>query len=297
VFAPTGEAGGAAVLDGSSVTLAYVTTTPFSGGEYPVLTVSLRLREGLPAGSSALFTLEPSTWTVGGRSLPSKRSTGTVTTGGTVAITDVVPAGATFPTGTVISVRGVGFVGRTRLRLNGDRLDDAQVVSPNEIRFTLREPTNMAGAELRVDDSSGGKTIYYSYLRGTAAPTSLRPLLGSTLPVFSGVARTISTFGPLPAMNPAYQYAAVALQNPNLERADMTLVLYAANGAILNVTTRSVPSGQRLLLEVSELIPGARLLTGSSVRVQSSRPIQMFGLVVDDRIRSVTPRLPIEAGP
>src|SRR5262245_54954370 len=151
--APTGEAGGAALLDGSSLTIAYVTSTPFSGGEYPVLTVSIRLRKGLPAGSSALFTLEPSIWTVGGHTIPSQRSTATVTIGGTLAVTDVVPAGATFPAGTVISVGGVGFDGDTRLRLNGDGLDDAQVVSPNEIQFTLSQPTNMAGAELRVDNS------------------------------------------------------------------------------------------------------------------------------------------------
>ena len=254
--------------------------------------------ENLPAGSSALFTLEASTWTIGGRTLASKRRTATVTIGGTLAITDVVPAGATFPAGTVISVRGVGFDGNTRLRLNGDRLDDAEVVSPNEIQFTLSEPTNMAGAELRVDNSLGEKTIYYSYLRGTpAAATSKRPLLASTLPVFSGTARSVSTFGAIPALNPAYQYAALALQNPNLARADMTLVLYASNGARLGVASRSLKSGHRLLLELSELLPGTQVLPGSSLRVVSSRPIQMFGLIVDDRIRSVTPRLPVEARP
>ena len=256
-----------------------MTTTPFSGG-IQILTVSLRLREGVAPGTSAPFTLEPSIWTVGGQSMASKRSTGTVTIGGTLAVTDVVPAGATFPAGTVISVRGVGFDARTRLRLNGDRLDHARVVGPHEIQFTLREPTSMAGAELRLDDALGRKTIYYSYLRGTAAATSLRPLLGSTLPVFSGIARTSSTFGPLPAMNPAYQYAALALQNPSLERADLTLVLYGANGALLGVSSRSLKSGHRLLLELSELLPGTPVRPGSSMRVFSSRPVQMFGLLV-----------------
>ncbi len=107
--------------------------------------MSLRLQEDLPAGSSALFTLEPSTWTIGGRTLASKRRTATVTIGGTLAITDVVPAGATFPAGTVISVRGVGFDGDTRLRLNGDRLDDAEVISPNEIQFTLTRADQHGG--------------------------------------------------------------------------------------------------------------------------------------------------------
>ena len=156
----------------------------------------------------------------------------------------------------------------------------------------------MAGAELRVDDSEGQDATYYAYLRGTAAATSRRPLLASAVPVFSGVARTISTLRPLPAMTAPYQYAAVGVQNPNLERADLTFVLYAANGAPLNVASRSLPSGQRLLLEVSELIPGVlRLWPGSYLRVSSSRPIQAFDLIVDDRFRSVTPRLPAEAAP
>jgi hypothetical protein len=111
------------------------------------------------------------------------------------------------------------------------------------------------------------------------------------------VARAISTFGPLPAMDPASQYAAVALQNPNLEGADMTIALYAADGAILGAASRSLPSGQRLLLEVSELVPGAPVLAGSSVRVSSSLPVQMFGVLVDESLQSLTPRLPIEAVP
>jgi hypothetical protein len=298
MFAPTGEVAGAAVLDSNSVTITYVTTTPFSGGEYPVLTVSLRLREDLPAGSSTLFTLEPaSIWTIGGRTIASKRSTGRVTVGGTLAITDVVPAGATFPAGTVISVRGVGFNGATRLRLNGSRLDAAQVVSPTEIQFTLAQATNMSGAELRIDNSALENHTYYSYLRGIPAATSQRPLLATTEPVFSGVARSLATFGSIPAMNPAFQYAALALQNANLDPADVTLELFAADGTLLQSSPRSLESGYRLMLELSELFGGLQAPPGSSVRVTSSVPVQVFGLLIDDRILSITPRLPNEATP
>lgn len=297
LFTPTGEAAGAAVLDGSYMTMTYVTTTPLTGGDYPVLTVSLKLREGLAPGTSTLFSLEPaSIWTVGGRTIATKKSSADVTVGGTLAVNDVVPAGRAFPAGTVISVRGAGFDGQTRVRLNGTRLEGAQVVSPTEIQFTLPQATNMVGAQLRLDDSDDQSVTYYAYLRGIPAATSQKPLLAATMPVFSGVARTVATLGSIPFMTPPYQYAALALQNPNLEPVSMTLVLYASNGAVLAVSTRSLASGHRWALELSEIFGGTRPPALSSVRVLASQPVQMFGMVIDDRIRTITPRLPVEAG-
>ena len=67
VFAETGEAAGAAVIDGNSVTINYVTTTPVTG-DHPIMTVTLRIREDAATGSRTQFTLNPSSvWTVAGR--------------------------------------------------------------------------------------------------------------------------------------------------------------------------------------------------------------------------------------
>jgi hypothetical protein len=76
VFAPTGEAAGA-VVDGNRVTIAYVTTTPVTG-DYPIMTVSLRIREGAATGSHTQFTLHPSSlWTVAGEVVRPRVSAGT----------------------------------------------------------------------------------------------------------------------------------------------------------------------------------------------------------------------------
>ena len=146
----------------------------------------------------------------------------------------------------------MGFVGGARVRLNGTRIDAAQVVSSTEIQLTLTRAVDMAGAELRIDNPDGGRVLYYSYLRGIAAATSLRPLLSATEPVFSGAARAQATFGPLPAMSPAFQYAALALQNPGLGRADVTLELYAPGGGVTpskssdsSSSSRCPPSSER----------------------------------------------------
>ena len=75
----------------------------------------------------------------------------------------------------------------------------------------------------------------------------------------------------------AMQYAALALQNPNLASADVTMGLHAADGTLLMSSARSLENGYRLTLELSELFDGVTPPTGASVRVTSSLPIGVFG--------------------
>jgi IPT/TIG domain-containing protein len=295
LFAPGGELAGAAVMSGNGVAISYVTTVPFTG-DYPVLTFSLALRPGLPLGSVAPVTLDPSSWTLNGVTVASRADTATVTVGGSVAVTDVVPGEGWFPAGTVVSVRGVGFVAGTRVRFKGNRVA-ARLVGPTEMQFTLGQGTDLTGAELRIDNPDLSRATYYSYLRAVPAAVSQRPVLAATRPVFSGVSRSLATFRPVPAMNPAFQYAGLALQNPNLDRAEVTLELYGADGGLIQSSTRSLESGYSLTLELAELFDGVAPPPGASVRVASSLPIEAFDLLVDERIRSVTPRLPLEAAP
>jgi hypothetical protein len=297
MFAPGGELAGAAVIDGDKLSITYVTTAPGSGGDYPILTVSLQVPPNLPEGSEATVTLDPSSiWQIGGATLASRLATATVTVGGSLAVTRVVPGEGWFPAGTIVSVQGTGFVAGTRLRFNGNRRRDAQVVSPTEMQFRLPETMNLSGAELRIDSPDGSRVILYSYLRGIPAETSQRPLLSMTQPVFSGVARSMETLEPIPALGDA-QYAALALQNQNLQRADLTLELYAADGSLLRSVARSLESGHRLTLEVSELFGGLAPTRGASVCVESAPPIEAFGLLVDEGTGTVTPRLMVEGPP
>src|SRR5262245_52345386 len=137
IIARGGELAGAAMPSGGNLAITYVTTAPTSGGEYPVMTVSFRLAPDLAEGSEAEDRLNPSSWTIGGVPIASSAETATVTVGGSLAVTDVVPGQGWFPAGTMVSVHGVGFEGDMRLRLDGDRLDDLEVVGPNEMRFAL----------------------------------------------------------------------------------------------------------------------------------------------------------------
>ena len=73
--------------------------------------------------------------------------------------------------------------------------------------------------------------------------------------------------------------------------------LHAADGTLLHSSARSLQSGYRLALELSELFDGMTPPPGASVRVISSLPIQVFGLLCDEGAWTVTPWLPAEASP
>ena len=293
VFAPTGEAAGAAVIDGNRVILAYVTTTPLTG-DYPIMTVSLRVRQDAAAGSRTQFTLDSSSlWTVAGRVVRPRVSAGTVTVGGSVAISDVIPGDGWFPAGTVVAVHGFGFNDRSRLRVDGVAITGVRFVSSTEMRFTLREAANLTAAKLRIDNPDLSRATYYSYMRGIPAATSSRPLLSTTQPFFSGTTRSLATVGPFSAMN-GTQYAALALQNPGLASATVILELLASDDTLLHSSTRSLQGGYRLALELSELFDGMVPPPGASVRVISSLPIQVFGLLCDESAWTVTPLLPAD---
>jgi hypothetical protein len=294
-FATYGEVAGAAVIDGNNVALAYVTTEPLTVDEYPFAMISLRIRPDAAVGSRSEFTLDPSSrWVVGGRTVPATVTPGTVTVGGSVAITDVVPGGGWVPAGTVVSVRGVGFNRRSRLKVDDLNIGAVRVVSSTEIQFTLRQAANMTAQRLRVDNPDDSRSTYYSYMRGVPAATSSRSLLAMTQPIFSGRTRFLSTIGPIAAMDGG-QYAGLALQNPHAVTANVTIALSAADGTFLHSSTRSLEQGTRLALELSELLDGVPPPPGASVRVISSSPIAAFGLWCDEGAWTVTPQLPIEA--
>lgn len=295
MFAVNGEAAGAAVIDGNRVAISYLTTEPITA-DPPVLAVSLRIRPDAPVGTRSQVALEsPSLWSLDGVMVSARVDPGVVTVSGNTraAISEISPGDGWYPAGTVVSVRGIGFSSRSRLKLDFDA-GNVWLVSPTEMRLTLRQTTNMTGQRIRVDNPDGSRTTFYSYARGIPAATSGRPLLAKTHPVFSGTRRSVAEFGTIPEMHQR-QYIALALQNPNLTSVDVTMSLYTADGALVQTASRSLQSGYRLALELSELFDGAAPPPGGSVRVMSSLPIQMFDLVCDEAAWTVTPRLAVDA--
>jgi hypothetical protein len=93
------------------------------------------------------------------------------------------------------------------------------------------------------------------------------------------------------------QFTGLAIQNPNLTPADVTVALYSPVKVLLGTSTVSLPAGYKIMRETSELAQGAIPVIGSYVVVTSSQPVQAFGFWADDVGGTVTPFTAIAARP
>jgi hypothetical protein len=293
IEAPNGEIGGAAVISGNHVQIFYTGTSTLTAN-YPILTVVQAIRSDVPVGTKTLWAPDAtSVWNYASTGPVTARiAPATVTVGGDVAINDVIPGEGVWPSGTIVTVEGVGFDAKTSLRVNDAGVTNWWVVSPTELQFALTTSTNVRGLKITV---SGKNSVdYYAYMRGITAVTSARTLLSTTEPIFSVNARTVSTFGPIAALA-GNQYNGLALQNPNLVPVSVSISLVNTDGTLNYASSRTLQARNRLALEMSELLDGVVPPAGSSVVVSSSLPIDAFGLRVDEGLWTVDPFLPHES--
>lgn len=171
----TGDLAGAAVVDGQHVTVAYATNGALTAN-YPILAVALWLRPDVAVGTKTLFTFDPgSIWNVSaaGPIYAKPITPATVSVGGTVSISDVVPGEGVWPAGTVVSIRGIGFRSSTQLRVNDAANKAIRIVSPNELQFSLAQATQMRGLKITVQNPENTDT-YYAYMSAASSPLSAR---------------------------------------------------------------------------------------------------------------------------
>jgi hypothetical protein len=219
----------------------------------------------------------------------------TVTVAGAVSITNVVPGGGILPAGSVVSIQGIGFQPKTQIQLNAIKASSVVVTGPNEIQFTLAEATNMTGQKIQVVNPDGSQDTYFSYLRGIPYVQSGQPLLQNTVPIFSSITHSKAVFGPLPAL-PANQFSGVAVQNPGMSPAAVTVSLYSAQNVLLGGSTINLPSGYRFMAETSELTSVAPP-PGSYVVVSSAQPMQDFAFIADTSQSTLSPFAALAAQP
>jgi hypothetical protein len=219
----------------------------------------------------------------------------TVTVGGTVSITNIVPGGGLLLAGSVVSIQGIGFQPKTQIQLNAIKASSVTVASPNEIQVTLAEATNMTGQKIQVVNPDGSQDTYFSYMRGISLMQSSRPLLQNTVPIFSSVTHSKAVFAPVGAL-PANQFSGVAVQNPSAAAAAVTVALYSPQNALVGSSTLSLPSGYRFIAETSELTDAAPQL-GSYVVVSSTQPVESFGFIADGAQSTVLPFAALAAQP
>jgi len=291
LFCLTGDVNGVAMVGGSEIGISYITTAGAQGTDYPIMTMALPIRSDAPVGSQTLFSLDPSsTWTLGplGTATLKPMQPATITVGGSISITNIVPGGGTFPAGTVVSIHGVGFQPKTQVQLDAIKASSIVVVSTRLIQFTLAETTNMTGQKIQVVNPDGSQDTYFSYMRGVSLWQSSRPLLAKAIPIFSSISYSKATFAPM-APATGSQFTGLAFQNPNPTATSVTVALYSSANALLGSSTVAIPSGYRVMGETSELTLGVAPVLGSYVVVSATQPVEVFGFLGDERAHTVTP--------
>jgi hypothetical protein len=81
----------------------------------------------------------------------------------------------------------------------------------------------------------------------------------------------------------------VALQNPGPAAADVTLELVSAAGPPVGSTVVTLAPRARMSGELAEWFAGHTIPSGASVRVRSTHPIQVLGLLANSVDGTVLP--------
>ncbi len=297
LFNPTGDVDGVAMTGSSMISIASITSTGTQGSDYPIMTVALQVSPSVGVGTNLSFSLDSSsTWTLGllGTATMAPISPATITVGGSISITDVVPGGGVQPAGTVVHVQGIGFQPGTQVQLSGIKASSITVASPQEIQIVLAEQTQMTGQKIQVTNPDGSQDTYFSYMRGTPWGMSSQPLLASALPIFSSVTYSQAAFA-APAFSTS-EFSGIALQNPNLAPATVTFTMLSSAGIPLGSSVAVVPGGNRMMRDMSE-VTGVTPPNGASVVVASDSAVQMFAFLANTVTQTVVPYVPLSSQP
>jgi hypothetical protein len=210
---------GAAVVNGGLVNMRFTSPNGTFGAtlDYPIMTVAMRLKPTAQNGQVFPVALNPaaSFWqNLLGLPMAVELQPGSITVGGSISITNVVPGGGSLPAGGTFRILGMGFSAKTKVRVNPLIASSIQVVSSEEILVTVLNAGVLDGTRITVVNPDKSSDIYYSYMRGVPMGASARPLLGRTVPAFSSKtmfdAVLPSTISPL--VNADY-FTAIAWEN------------------------------------------------------------------------------------
>ena len=148
----------------------------------------------------------------------------------------------------------------------------------------------MHGKRVRVTNPDRSSAIYYSFLRATPMGESARPLLAVTVPIFNTRTFTRAFFVPVVDSR---LFMGLGFQNPSSRSSVITIELFSAAHQLIGSSSFTLPSETRISREISEYLSDFRPRPGDYLRVRSSVPIQVIGLVGNEAEGSVVPVDPI----
>lgn len=287
---PLGDTAGVGLVHNDTLSVSVVSLGSDLGTalDYPFLTVTMDVPQTALAG--AVLPLSPGSLAFSAPDGPItfiNPKPGTLTVGGSLSVNGVWPGGGTWPAGTVITIRGTGFQSGTKLTTKM-KVGAPTYVSPTEYRFTLQDVATLDQQPIVLTNPDRSTVTYYSYLRGVFVQRPTREFLRKAEPAFAARTQGIATIGPLPATGLG-QFAAVAVQNPNPGPVMISFTLQSS-GATTSIV---LPSGGRVMDELSALLGGASIAAGDSVTVSATAGVQILGMNGDEIQGKLTPFLPV----
>jgi hypothetical protein len=153
----------------------------------------------------------------------------------------------------------------------------------------LKEATTLDAQWVTLQNPDNTTATYFAYLRGVLVRQPNRSLLRVSEPAFPQLTHALASMV-VPSMTTS-QFCALALQNPNPGPLTVTFTLNSLSGAT-QTTSVLLPSGYRLVDDLSTLLNGAIVNPGDTVQLMSTAPLQILGLLGDESTVTVTPFFP-----
>ena len=217
----------------------------------PVLTITVPVLAGVPAGTTSLLTLDPSgnpnnndlqsgpAWQdPSGNTYSVSVLPATFHVGGSISVQSVSPAGGLLPRGSAIQINGTGFDSSTAVEMLGVSIASTQFVSSQQINVVLAGDTEITGKRVRLTNSAGGQIDYFPAL----------PSVPGNLVVSAGYP-SFHLMAPMAAFQStgfAYLYGTVSttlgLQNANLAPVTATFFSVQPKSDLITHTI-TVPAG------------------------------------------------------
>ncbi|HLY97506.1 MAG TPA: IPT/TIG domain-containing protein [Candidatus Angelobacter sp.] len=215
---------------------------------------------------------------------PLEVSAGTLTIGGTLNITSVVPAGVQVSAGSTIAVLGTGFTSSAQVNVEGANVVTSKFVSSKEIDITLAQTLLLDGVRVRVTTNTE-RVMYYPYLHTMETGSSANPVISATAPLFSRITYTTAT---LPWTNSSTAFTGLALQNPTQGSAQITLQLLSSTNQVLQTSSVLLASMNKITEDILDFFPQPPA-GATAIHIISSVPIQILGMHGDRSAQTIAP--------
>jgi hypothetical protein len=286
---PSGQACGVAVrtADGFQISVLSPNATLGSNGDAAIVTIVVPVRPDAQVGLQVPVNLSnPVFLDASGQPYPLQVSPGTLTIGGTLSITEVIPEGENVAAGSTIAILGTGFTSSVRVDLEGANVVSTRFVSSQEIDVTLDRALLLDGVRMRIRTDTQ-EVFFFPYLQTTEAGHTSNPLVAAVDPMFSRVTYTSASLA-WTTTRTGTTFTGIALQNPGTNPASVTLEVLSSANAVLQTFSFSLPGKTRMTEDLLDFFaqPGA---SAAAVRISSSPSIQILGMQGDTATGSVNP--------